>query len=191
MEHIYSEFYRQTEKITEPKLQVLGVVLHDDAENYTAKAYIEWLKRRINRNELEKGWACLYVDANTCYWFHPSEYIEWHCGNAFANSHYVGIERCQSKINGVLDDEAFMRNEEASFKMAALILNKYHLPINRETVRLHKEFFDTECPAQAWKIHLGNVETNQQTIQILQDYFIERIKSYASCISDEELKTVG
>lgn len=33
MEHIYSEFYRQTEKITEPKLQVLGVVLHDDAEN--------------------------------------------------------------------------------------------------------------------------------------------------------------
>lgn len=58
-------------------------------------------------------------------------------------------------------------------------------------MRLHKEFFDTECPARAWKIHLGNVETNQQTIQILQDYFIERIKSYASCISDEELKTVG
>lgn len=42
-----------------------------------------------------------------------------------------------------------------------------------------------------WKIHLGNVETNQQTIQKLQDYFIERIKSYASYISDEELKTVG
>ncbi|NWK84175.1 N-acetylmuramoyl-L-alanine amidase [Staphylococcus sp. GSSP0090] len=191
MNHIYSEFYRQSEKITEPKPKVLGIVLHDDAENYTAEEYVEWLKCRINKKELEKGWACLYVDANTCYWFHPSQYIEWHCGHTFANSHYVGIERCQSKINGILDDEAFMRNEEASFKMAALILKKYRLPINRETVRLHKEFFDTECPARAWQIHLGYVATNQKTIEKLQDYFIERIKSHDRCLSDDELETVG
>ncbi|PHK49619.1 peptidoglycan recognition protein family protein [Staphylococcus edaphicus] len=191
MEHIYSDFYKQPVKITERKPDVLGVVLHDDAENYQAKDYIDWLKKRITNHELEKGWACVYVDMHTCYWFHPSEYTEWHCGNTFANTHYIGIERCQSKINGVLNDKAFMRNEEASFKIAALLLKKYQLPVNRQTVRLHKEFFETECPARAWSIHLGNVKTNQENIEKLKDYFIERIKSYDNYSSEKTLDIIG
>lgn len=62
MEHIYSDYFNLTETITELKRDILGVVLHDDAENYTAKAYITWLKKRIDQDELEKGWASVYVD---------------------------------------------------------------------------------------------------------------------------------
>ncbi|WP_436862646.1 peptidoglycan recognition protein family protein [Staphylococcus caeli] len=190
MEHIYSKFYKQHETITACKPEILGVVLHDDAENYSAKDYIEWLQNRIEHDELEKGWACVYIDKNTSYWFHPSHHIEWHCGHTFANEHYIGIERCQSKIGGVLSDEAFMQNEEASFKIAAMLLQKYKLPVNRTTVKLHKMFYDTECPARAWAIHLNNAPTNQQNMQRLQDYFIERIKAY-DLFTEEELAVLG
>ena len=54
MKHIYSNYYEIDEKITELKKDVLGVVLHDDAENYTAEDYIPWLNNRIKKNELEK-----------------------------------------------------------------------------------------------------------------------------------------
>lgn len=55
MQHIYSEFYNQASKITKLKSEVLGIVLHDDAENNTAEDYIVWLQQRIDNNELEKG----------------------------------------------------------------------------------------------------------------------------------------
>ena len=73
MKHIYSNYYEIDEKITELKKDVLGVVLHDDAENYTAQNYITWLNNRIKKNELEKGWASVYIDQDTCYWFHPTQ----------------------------------------------------------------------------------------------------------------------
>ncbi|MDW8565760.1 peptidoglycan recognition protein family protein [Staphylococcus shinii] len=191
MEHIYSEFYNQKTKITELKPDVLGVVLHDDAENNNAKDYIAWLQQRMDNNELDKGWACAYVDKQTCYWFHPSSYVEWHCGDAFANTHYIGIERCQSKINGILSDKEFMENEEASFWIAALLLKKYQLPVNRETVKLHKMFFDTQCPARAWSIHLDNTTTNAENIKTLQDYFINKIKAHYTNIQENDTAVVG
>ena len=49
MEHIYSNYYEIDEKITERKKDILGVVLHDDAENYSAKNYITWLNKRIEK----------------------------------------------------------------------------------------------------------------------------------------------
>lgn len=191
MQHIYSEFYNQESKITKLKSKVLGIVLHDDAENNSAEDYIVWLQQRIDNNELEKGWACVYVDKQTCYWFHPSQYVEWHCGNAFANDHYIGIERCQSKINGILTDEQFGENEEASYWIAALLLKKYQLPVNRETVKLHKMFFDTECPARAWSIHLNNAPTNEENIKMLQDYFIDKIKYHYFNIKESDMFVVG
>ncbi|RIL40342.1 hypothetical protein BUY93_15265, partial [Mammaliicoccus fleurettii] len=62
MNHIYSNFYTTNNKITDLKPYILGIVLHDDAENYAAKDYIDWLNNRIEKNELEKGWASVYVD---------------------------------------------------------------------------------------------------------------------------------
>lgn len=178
MEHIYSEFYEGKAKITKKKKQILGIVLHDDAENMSAKNYIAWLNEREEQGCLYKGWASVYVDKDTCYWFHPIDHTEWHCGKQFANEHYVGIERCQSKINGVLSDQQFEENEEASFAIAAQILKGQNLPVNRKTVRLHREFFDTACPARAWAIHVGNREDYEVNRQRLKDYFIERIQSY-------------
>ncbi|HLR19276.1 MAG TPA: N-acetylmuramoyl-L-alanine amidase [Staphylococcus sp.] len=191
MEHIYSDYYIKDNKITDLKPEILGIVLHDDAENYTAKDYIVWLNNRIANDELEKGWASVYVDTKSCYWFHPTPYIEWHCGNTFANKHFIGIERCQSKINGVLTDDEFMENEEVSFWVAALLLKKYNLLVNRKTVRIHKEFFDTECPARAWSIHNGNAKTNNQSITKLKDYFINKIQNYYDTITDIDLLQLG
>ncbi len=48
-------------------------------------------------NWKKDGRVCMLISKHV---FHPSQYVEWHCGNAFANDHYIGIERCQSKING-------------------------------------------------------------------------------------------
>ncbi|WP_418128994.1 N-acetylmuramoyl-L-alanine amidase [Staphylococcus sp. HKU1] len=191
LHHIYSDYYKQPAKITEKKPEIHGVVLHDDAENNKAVDYIQWLQRRIDKDELEKGWGCVYVDKESCYWFHPSNYIEWHCGEPFANAHFIGIERCQSLINGVLSDKAFMENEETSYWIAALLLKKYNLPITRETVRLHKEFSDTACPARAWQVHLGDVPTNEKNINKLKDYFIEHIKRYSDQITKDDLDVLG
>ncbi|MBF7016330.1 peptidoglycan recognition protein family protein [Staphylococcus durrellii] len=178
MEHIYSDYFRDKSKITEKRTQILGIVLHDDAENMAAKDYIDWLKDRAREGCLYKGWASIYIDKDTCYWFHPIDYIEWHCGNQFANEHYVGIERCQSKINGVLSDRQFEEIEEASFKIAAKILKEQNLPVNRDTVRLHREFFETACPARAWQIHVNNSEDSEVNRERLKDYFISRIQTY-------------
>ncbi|MFW2433009.1 hypothetical protein ACN0YC_08150 [Staphylococcus cohnii] len=49
MKHIYSNYYKIDDKITELKKDILGVVLHDDAENYTAQNYIAWLNNRIKK----------------------------------------------------------------------------------------------------------------------------------------------
>lgn len=178
MEHIYSDYFNGKPQITDKKKQIFGIVLHDDAENMAAKDYIAWLKEREQQDCLEKGWASIYVDKDTCYWFHPIEYVEWHCGNRFANEHYVGIERCQSKIDGVLSDAQFKENEEASFALAAQILKQQQLPLNRDTIRLHREFFDTACPARAWQIHVNNDEDTLVNRTRLKDYFISRIQSY-------------
>ena len=191
MNHIYSNFYTTNNKITDLKPYILGIVLHDDAENYAAKDYIDWLNNRIEKNELEKGWASVYVDQDTCYWFHPTEYVEWHCGNVYANTQFIGVERCQSKRDGVLTDQEFMKNEEVSFWVAALLLKKYNLPVNRNTVRIHKEFFETECPDRVWKIHLEDAQTNSESILKLKDYFISKIQGYYNKVVDSELENMG
>jgi N-acetylmuramoyl-L-alanine amidase len=182
MEHIYSDYFNGKSKITNKKQKICGIVLHDDAENMAAKDYVEWLKEREKQGCLEKGWASIYVDKDTCYWFHPIEYVEWHCGDRFANEHYVGIERCQSKIDGVLSDSQFQENEEASFALAAQILKDQTLPVNSDTIRLHREFFDTACPARAWQIHVNNGVDSEANRKRLKDYFISRIQSYYEII---------
>lgn len=75
MEHIYSNYYEIEEKITELKKDILGVVLHDDAENYSAKNYITWLNKRIEKKRIRKRMGerlhrpkhMLLVSSNTIY----------------------------------------------------------------------------------------------------------------------------
>jgi len=70
-------------------------------------------------------------------------------------------------------------------------LKKYQLPVNRETVKLHKMFFDTQCPARAWSIHLDNTTTNAENIKTLQDYFINKIKAHYTNIQENDTAVVG
>lgn len=84
-----------------------------------------------------------------------------------------------------------MDNEEVNFRVAALLLKKYNLPVNRNTVRIHKEFFETECLDRAWKIHLEDAQTNSESILKLKDYFISKIQGYYNKVVHSELRNIG
>src|SRR5699024_11504669 len=83
-----------------------------------------------------------------------------------------------------------MKVEVVSFWLAAAILKKYQLPVNRETVRIHKEFYDTECPARSWLIHLQQASNTLANVNRLKDYFIYKIKYYYDDITKEDMKSL-
>ena len=146
----------------------------------TPKQYLNWLYTREQNGSYTAGWASVYINRNDVLWYHPTNYVEWHCGNNYANSHLIGFEVCESFPNHI-SDETFMKNEEATFKVVAEVMKSYNLPINRNTVHLHREYFSTSCPHRSWDIHVGVNAPNTRANQLkLIDYFISRIKHYAN-----------
>ena len=47
------------------------------------------------------------------------------------------------------------------------------MPVNRDTVRLHREFIQTDCPLRSWELH-------GKSANAVKDYFIAKIKYYQS-----------
>lgn len=178
MKHIYSRHIKGY-KLTGKKASVKGVVIHNDYGTLTPSQYEQWLYNREANGTHVNGWASIYADRNECLWYHPTDYVEWHCGNNYANNNLIGIEVCQSHPAAKLSDELFKQNEEACFKIAADILKSYNLGVNRDTVNLHREYLATECPHRSWDLHVGKNAPNTRANQLkLLDYFISRIKFY-------------
>lgn len=191
MEHIYSRHINGA-KITAMKPSVEGIVIHNDYGTLTPKQYLKWLYEREANGTHVNGWASVYINKNQCLWYHPTDYVEWHCANQWANSHLIGIEVVQSHPGAGLTDKEFMENEEAAFQVAADILKSYKLPVNRDTVNLHREYFATACPHRSWDIHVGKGAPNTRANQVkLLDYFIKKIKYYydSSDVKKEVKKT--
>ncbi|AQT27836.1 peptidoglycan recognition protein family protein [Pseudomonas putida] len=179
MKNIYSNHIKG-QKLTGLKPSIDGVVIHNDYGSMTPSQYLNWLYSREQNGSYTAGWASVYVNRNETLWYHPTNYIEWHCGNNYANSHLIGFEVCESFPNHI-SDETFMKNEEATFKVVADVMKSYKLPINRNTVHLHREYFSTSCPHRSWAIHVGVGAPNTRANQLkLIDYFISRIKHYAN-----------
>lgn len=155
---------------------IKGVVIHNDygSKNATAKWYANtFLPQRAKQGQLSLGVAHYYIDAS-CIARVVDTYREaWHTGNREGNGHYIGYEVCGSRWDNGLSTEAFKANEEMAFRQAAEDMLFYKLPVNRNTVRLHKEFSSTSCPHRSWDLH-------GKSVNAVKDYFISRIKHYQS-----------
>lgn len=157
------------------------IVLHNDAgsRGATATAYRNGL---VNAplSRLEAGIAASYISGNTVWQALDENQVNWHCANAYANEHGYGIEICQSMG---ADDKTFLQNEQAAFQEAARLLKKWGLPANRNSIRLHCEFYSTSCPHRSAKLHTGFDPVTQGLLpkdkQLkLKDYFIKQIRQY-------------
>lgn len=131
-------------------------------------------------SRLEAGIAHSYVNGNDVWQALPESRIAWHTANSEGNKNYYGIEICQSV--GASNKE-FLANEQAAFQEAARLLNKWGLPANRNTVRIHVEFSNTACPHRSAELHTGWNPTTQGLLpkdkQLqLKDYFIKQIRAY-------------
>lgn len=146
---------------------VKGVVIHNDAGSMTAKQYVNWLANKTV-NGLTAGFAHYYGDRNTMARVEDTYNMAWHTANPDGNANYIGYEVCQSMSASTED---FLANEQAVFKQVAEDLKYYGLPVNRDTVRLHKEFSSTDCPHRSWDLH-------GQSVNAVKDYFISQISIY-------------
>lgn len=140
--------------------EMKGVVIHNDSGYMNAEGYYRWLGGKTLK-ELELGIAHYYVDDTACYQFIEDNKIGWHTASYEGNRNYIGIEVCQS----LGDKEQFLKNEYQALQLAVELLKKYNLPINENTVRLHREFSSTDCPHRSVEIH-GNAKA----------YFIETMR---------------
>lgn len=141
-----------------------GVVIHNDSGRMSALQYQNWLK---NHN-LEMGFAHYYIDRHTTLQTEALENMAWHTANSEGNAFFIGYEVCQSLS---ASEKEFLENEQAVFKQVAKDMKKLNIEVNRNTVRLHKEFSATSCPHRSWDLH-------GKTVNAVKDYFISQIKKY-------------
>ena len=151
---------------------IKGVVIHNDAGSAGATAfwYVDWLAPR----DKELGIAHYYIDRYTIFRAVDTYKIAYHTGDGVTrtsgNGNYIGYEVCQSK--GASDAD-FIANENMALMQVAEDMLFYKLPVNRDTVRLHREFIRTDCPHRSWDLH-------GKSMNAVKDYFIAKIKHYQS-----------
>lgn len=82
----------------------------------------------------------------------------WHAGNRTGNLNSLSIEICYSKSGGT----RFLEAEDNAAKLAADLLNKYHLGIDK--LRTHKSWSGKNCP--------------QLTMELGWNRFVNMVKTY-------------
>lgn len=147
-------------------MRPVGVVIHNDAGTLTGVGY----KSFLANHPLENGFAHYYVSEGSILLAQYTDRIAWHTGNQWGNANLIGFEVCQSMS---ASDAQFLRNEEETFKLVAEVMESYNIPINTQTVWLHKELSSTECPHRSWELHGRSVAS-------VKKYFVERIQYYAN-----------
>ncbi|WP_124058491.1 glucosaminidase domain-containing protein [Vaginisenegalia massiliensis] len=147
---------------------IKGVVIHNDAGSIggTATFYKGWLRNR----DKDLGIAHYYITEEEIGRYINTNEVGWHTANTEGNGHYIGYEVCQS-IGA--SREEFLRNEDMTLRQVAEDMLFYKIPVNRNTVRLHKEFSSTTCPHRSWDLH-------GQSVNSVKDYWIAKIKHYQS-----------
>lgn len=75
------------------------------------------------------------------------EDIAWHSGDWYTNKTSIGIEH-----EGYGDDEKWLTGDlyRSSARLAAYLVRKYDVPIDREHFIAHNEVSSTTCPGQYW-----------------------------------------
>lgn len=177
MADIYSKYFQQGIYFAPPKNSISGVVIHNDASSWGAKAWESQLEAKVNNGTLDTGFAAYYVDRNDTLVFQPVNYQEWHTATYEGNANYIGLESCQSMS---ASDEEFIANEDATLMIAGELLESYGLPVNENTVRLHHEFSATACPHRSMELHGGGGAYYGDGTANCKAYFIDRIKKLRS-----------
>lgn len=177
MADIYSSYFKQGIYFAPPKNSIRGIVLHNDASSWGAKAWESQLEAKVNNGTLATGFAAYYVDRNDVLVFQPVNYQEWHTATYEGNANYIGIEACQSMGSS---DEDFIANEDAALMIAGELLESYGLPVNEDTVRLHHEFSATACPHRSMELHANGGAYYGDGTANCKAYFIDRIKKLRS-----------
>ncbi|TDM18844.1 N-acetylmuramoyl-L-alanine amidase [Macrococcoides caseolyticum] len=147
-------------------MRPVGVVIHNDAGPLTGVGY----KNFLANHPLENGFAHYYVSEGSILLAQYTDRIAWHTGDQWGNANLIGFEVCQSMS---ASDAQFLRNEEETFKLVAEVMKSYNIPINTQTVWLHKELSSTACPHRSWELHGRSVAS-------VKEYFVERIQYYAN-----------
>lgn len=146
------------------------VVIHNDYGFKQATA--EWYANSfLPSHDLTAGVAHYYIDKNTIARTVDTYRQAWHTANPEGNGHAIGYEVVGSRWDNGLDTKSFKENEEMVFRQVAEDMLFYKMPVNRNTVRLHKEFSSTSCPHRSWDLH-------GKSVNAVKDYFISRIKHY-------------
>lgn len=149
---------------------IKGVVIHNDAGSMTPEQYVEWLR---NRNK-ELGIAHYYINRYTIARVIDTFRIAYHTGDGVSatsgNGNYIGYEVCQSMS---ASDSEFIANEDMALMQATEDLIFYGLPIDTNTVKLHREFVPTSCPHRSMALHGGTVASTKA-------YFIQRMQYFAT-----------
>ncbi|WP_239706256.1 MULTISPECIES: N-acetylmuramoyl-L-alanine amidase [Mammaliicoccus] len=158
---------------------LLGVVVHNDASELNANEWREVLKDAPEDRYIQ-GIAHYYIDRNYQWQAIDTENIAWHTANEVGNEQYIGYEVLESLSSS---DEEFLINEQETFRVIAADMTDYNLMPNRDTVRLHLEFSETECPHRSLEMHTNWRTTvdgipDDWIINEMKDYFIEQIKQY-------------
>ena len=114
----------------------VAVCIHNDAGTLTGLGY----KNFLANHPLENGFAHYYVSEGSILQAQYTDRVAWHTGNQWGNGNLIGFEVCQSMS---ASDAQFLRNEEETFKLVADVMKSYNIPINTQTVWLHKELSPT------------------------------------------------
>ena len=157
------------------------VVIHNDAGSSSAQQYEQGLKN-AGYSRYAQGVAHAYASDGYVWEAISEDRIAWHTGDGTnpgtGNFEGYGIEVCQS----LGDRNTFLKNEQTVFQFIAEKLQKWNLPANRNTIRLHNEFIQTECPHASAYYHAGmntkvDAYTKERQLKI-KDYFIKQIRAY-------------
>lgn len=168
-----------------------GLVIHNDAGSAgaTAKAYRRGLVN-ASYERLATGIAHSYISGTDVWQALDESQVGWHTSHQVGNKDYYGIEVCQSMG---ASNAQFLANEQATFQESARLLKKWGLPANRNTVRLHNEFWATECPHRSLLLHAGintkKDEITKDAVLKVKDYFIKQIRAYMT--GDVPVSTVS
>lgn len=147
-----------------------GVVIHNTAGSYNggsdSASYMNtYLPGIIANGTADNSFTHYYCDKDLIFQCCDTRYDAQHTANTEGNMNYVGYKVCKPG-----NKEDFLANEQATFKQVAKDMAFWGLTSNRNTVKLHQQFFSTACPWLSVKYHGGP--------QATQDYFISQIKKY-------------
>jgi len=134
--------YNLEYKYGPPMPEVKYITIHNTWNFASAIDERDYLNNRRDRKYLSYHFA---VDENGAVQILPLDIRGWHAGdgNGPGNRSSIGVEICRSRCVGK-DEQLYRRAEENGVKLAAYLLDKFHLPLS--ALRKHQDWSGKHCP---------------------------------------------